>query len=201
MKYLDLREVPNEIIIGIFSHIRGDYYAGVDQLLGGTKLLLEEFKLIANPYCPAIIEEKKKAIVDETAKEIFELAEKYSVITQEYVDAHKKALDSAKYKINELDKCCRNHASFYTGLNTVLKRKETLNAKSPLILKDYDSSIIINDGNAVYVAHKNIDHKLNILYSEDEHKDLVDNLIQEIYSTSESSETIEVQTLIPAENE
>ena len=200
-KYIDLRTVPDEIIIGVFANVRGGYYAGVDELLDGGKTLLNEFKLIINPQCPAIIQEKKKAIVDETAREIFELAEKHSVITQEYIDAHQDLLKRAKYKIAELEKAELSHFDFYINLGETLKRLDWLKMKRPLILKSYDESIVISEGNAVYVAHKNIDKKLNVLYCEDRHKKMVDEVIQEIYPNSESSETIEIQTIIPAENE
>ena len=199
--YIDLREVPNEIIIGIFSHIGGDYYAGVDQLLGGTKLLLEEFKLIANPYCPAIIEEKKRAIVDETAKGIYELAEKNPVVSDEYIKQHADVIKTAKYKIAELEKKQQIHDSFYQQIEEILKRESWLQEKKPLLVRGHLKTIIINDGNAVYVEHQNVHNNLNVLYQEANHKEIVDNLINEVYTSCESSETIEVQTTTPQENE
>lgn len=184
--YTDLRDVPNEIIIGAFSIVRGDYYAGVDELLLGGKLLLDEFKLIANPNCLAIIEEKIKEIVDQTAKEVYNLAEKHSVITHEYIEAHKKLVESAKHKVRELGNKRKVHLKFYDQINELLKRESWLKEKKPMLTRENLQTVIINEGNAVYVKHQNVDHDLNVLYSETSHKRLVDNLINEIYASCEN---------------
>lgn len=185
VRYVNLKNVPNEIIMGVFSKVRGGC-SGVDELLGGAKFLLTEFKLIANPHCIAIINEKKQEITNQAASEIYELGKKYSVITQEYINQHKNIIDSAKFKIGQLDKHYDTHIMFYEQINDTLKREDWLNAKKPLVFKGEDESVIVNNGNAVYVAHKNIFNKLNVLYSESSHKEIVDNFIDEIYATSET---------------
>ena len=84
-------------------------------------------------------------------------------------------------------------------LGEVLKSIDWLKEKKPLLLKDNKTSIIISAGNAVYVAHQDIDHNLNVLYCEAAHKELVDNLINEIYASSEKLGVAQSET--PVENE
>ena len=199
--YTDLRDVPNEIIIGAYSAVSAGYWAGVDELFNNNQSALDKFKLIITPYNSKIIYDRKKEVVDSTARKIYELAEKNPVISDEYVKQHADTIKTAKYKIAELDKIQQIHDDFYQQIEAIMKRESWLQEKKPLLVRGHLKTIIINDGNAVYVGHQNVNNNLNVLYSEANHKEIVDNLLNEIYTTCESSETIEVQTMIPAENE
>ena len=63
-----------------------------------------------------------------------------------------------------------------------------------MLTRENLQTVIINEGNAVYVKHQNIDHDLNVLYSETSHKRLVDNLINEIYASCENLGTSNSET-------
>ena len=184
--YVDLREVPNEIIIGAYSAVSAGYWAGVDELFDNNQSALDEFKLIINPYNSKIIHNRKKEVVDSTAREIYDLAEKNPVISDEYVKQHADTIKTAKYKIAELDKIHRTHNDFYLQIEDIMKRASWLKEKTPLCVHGPIQTVIINDGNAVYVEHRDVNNNFNVLYCEANHKELVDNLINEVYASFEN---------------
>lgn len=183
---IDLRDVPNELIIAAYSSIGIRYWAGVDQLFN-NQTALDEFKLVINPYNANIILDKTKEVIDSAALEIYSLAEKNPVVSDEYIKQHAETIKTAKHKINELNKIQKLHTNFYATLKILLENQHLIKEKKPLDIQRRVFSIIINEGNAVYVEHQNTDNNFNILYSESNHKKLVDNLINVLYASCENS--------------
>lgn len=194
---IDLREVPNEIIMAAYAAVYGNYYVGVDSLEG---LFLENFKLIINPYNFDITCEMKRHIIDEAEKEICKLSKNFSVISSEYQKKHNEVLRLVKKRANDLQEKHSAHESFYEQIEQLIKKKQWLEEKKPVLINCQGSvSIILNQGNAVYVKHANVDNKCNVLYCEVYHKEIVDNILNEVYASCENKRKEDLETL--AENE
>ena len=201
--YIDLRKVPNEIIIGAYNRISLDYF-DLDELAEED---ITDFAIVLSP----VFELDQKMRKDEIEKEYTELAYKVFKNLKEDFDVKDESIKKLKelrrdyqIELEVLEDYKSERNRFIEALNMFLN--SLTDGKGHILMggnfhvEGDDAEMIISKG-IVEIIQTTEDGKKSSfeLYNERIHKKTVDNLINEIYESSKNSGITESET--PAENE
>ena len=196
MKYLDLREIPNEVVIAIYN-IYGEKRNGHACEGDNIRYFKDEFKKLFSPSVPSDIAKSKENIVNRFKEEVRDLLVTDTKSAEDLLKSpkYKFVYDNARQWLNFNDESL---SAYYRANQSILDFKNVMaqdfEAGLPVFYTGSENGkeikYVVTKGNVVKVTTYNNRIQTSIVYTESKHKQVVDGLIESVYE----------ETQKPAEN-
>ena len=214
IEYVDLREVPNEVIIAAYNEAADCFTASELRLAESENSEpIKMFKTIIDPYFYGKMEIKAREIESEAKDKLYAL-HLSSLASSSTMD---KAKEILKIRQEKLDEICQLRYVKQMFLHAVGEWQEEIKDQKEYYLKggplmkavddlenEFYSAIIVSKGSALVCNVEDCtefstepDKKFThpcidgfVAYTDYDHKTLVDNLIDELYSMKKISEEV-----------
>lgn len=196
MKYLDLRVIPNEVVIAIYN-IYGEKRNGHACEGDNIRYFKDEFKKLFSPSVPSDIAKTKENIGNRFKERV------RALLTEE--KSAEELLKSPEYKL--IYDHARQWLDFNDELLTTYHRaNQSILDFQNAMAQDFESGVpvfytatengkeikyVVTKGNVVKVSPYNDRVQAFVVYIESKHKQVVDGLIENVY----------IETQKPAESE
>ena len=196
INYIDLRQVPNEVIIGAYN-AAVNYFTAYEIKIGSDEL--DVFKTIIDPNFNKKMEMKKHAIESEAKDKLYSLHLSHPA-TQETLNLAKNILNEraeALLEIDELKSAQHCFMDFIQKIESEIdkEREEFLNGIPTIIsvddtiVEDYFALVLSKGSLAVtHIETGADDGKTHptvdgfVAYNDYEHKDIMNKLIESLYA-------------------
>jgi len=186
MNKMDLRKIPNEIIITIYN-IRGEKRNDCACEGKNIRYFGQEFYDLFNPDAETLLEKEKAETIAKFKEEAKQFIKKMDFSAKEDID-YKSLYTTAKYWFDYYDKKLKAHKNAFSDIeHFVIYGLQDYQDGKPLV---YDETILATSPK--YIVTKGSVVKVDVskttgiiscrtIYTEKEHKEVVDSLINNIY--------------------
>jgi len=193
MKYLDLREIPNEVVIAIYN-IYGPKRNGHACEGDNIRYFKDEFKKIFGPSVPSDIAKTKENIANRFKERVRDLlTEEKSAEELLKSPEYKLIYDHARQWIDYNDEIL---TTYHRANQSILDFQNVMAQDFKLGLPVFytatengrEIKYIVTKGNVVKVSPYNDRIQAFVVYTESKHKQIVDSLIESVYTETQKTE-------------